>query len=159
SNSEPLMNHRNRSATMPPAAMIRQSMMKTLFAAMLAMAMLAAATQRARAQEVAATDPTLRLMAGAQKEIRPAQPIERVAVGNPAGAGALLLKQRNGAPSVLVVAKQPGVTDLMIWPKGQAPQTYTVQVDAITPDPGGANIRYSAAGATITGQSPDAYAA
>ncbi len=75
-------------------------------------------------------------MAGAQKEIRPAQPIERVAVGNPAVADALLLKQRSGPPSVLVVARQPGVTDLMIWPRGAAPVTYTVQVDAIAPDPG-----------------------
>ncbi len=47
----------------------------------------------------------------------------------------------------------------MIWPRGAAPVTYTVQVDAIAPDPDGAKIRYSAAGATISGQSPDAYAA
>ncbi len=105
------MHHRNRSATLPTAAMIRQSMTKTLFAAMLGMAMLATATRLAQAQEGVPAEPTLRLMAGAQKEIRPAQPIERVAVGNPAVADALLLKQRSGPPSVLVVARQPGVTD------------------------------------------------
>lgn len=102
---------------------------------------------------------TMRLMAGAQREIRFAQPLERVAVGNPAVADALLLKQRAGQPSVLVVAKKPGVTDLMIWTRGAAPVSYTVQVDAVVPDAGGAAIAMSSAGATISGQSRDAYAA
>ncbi|TPQ37784.1 hypothetical protein C2U69_15520 [Cupriavidus pinatubonensis] len=153
------MIRRSVGAILLPDSMIRDAMMKTLLAAMLATAMLVTAIPRATAQEAAPAPSTLRLMAGAQKEIRPAQPIERVAVGNPAVADALLIKQRSGPPGVLVVAKQPGVTDLMIWPRGAAQQTYTVQVDAITPDTGGANIAYSAVGATITGQSRDAYAA
>lgn len=142
---------------MPQAAPLRPSMMKILFASLLAVAMLATTT--APAQQAEGARPMLRLMAGAQKEIRPALPVERIAVGNPAVADALLLKQRSGPPSVLVVARQPGVTEVMIWSKGAAPVTYNVQVDAIASDPDGASISYSAAGATIAGQSPDAYAA
>ncbi|KWR88561.1 hypothetical protein RM96_19180 [Cupriavidus sp. IDO] len=145
--------------TKSQVATLRVAMMKAVFGTMLAMAAIAAVAPRAHAQDAAGPARTMRLMAGAQKEIRLARQIERVAVGNPAVADALLLKQRSGSPSVLVVAKQPGVTDLMIWTRGAAPLSYTVQVDAIAPDPGGASVSYSAAGATITGQSPDAYAA
>ena len=102
---------------------------------------------------------TLRLMAGAQQEIRPGQALERVAVGNPAVADALLLKQRNGSPTVLVVAKKPGVTDLMVWSRNAAPVTYAVQVDAVAPDADGAQMELSAVGATIRGTSPNAAAA
>ena len=83
---------------------------------------------------------TLRLMAGAEQEIRPGQPLERVAVGNPAVADALLLKARSGPPTVLVVARKPGVTDVMLWTRNAAPVTYTVQVDAVSPDAGGASV-------------------
>ncbi len=102
---------------------------------------------------------TLRMLAGAQQEIRPGQSLERVAVGNPAVADALLLKHRGGSPTVLVVAKKPGVTDLMIWSRNVAPVSYTVQVDAVAQDAGGATLDLSAAGATISGQSRDAAAA
>ncbi len=51
------MHHRNRSATLPTAAMIRQSMTKTLFAAMLGMAMLATATQLAQARKACQRNP------------------------------------------------------------------------------------------------------
>lgn len=140
------------------AVALRRRLMQLTLAAMLATTAWCALTPRAQAQD-AATARQLRLMAGAQKELRSAQPVERVAVGNPAVADALILRTR-GAPSVLLVAKQPGVTDVMVWTRGGAePQTYSVQVDAIAPDANGAQLGYSAAGATITGQSPDAYAA
>ncbi|NOV27717.1 type II and III secretion system protein family protein [Cupriavidus necator] len=140
------------------AVTLRRRLLQLTLAAMIATTAWCALAPRAQAQD-AATARQLRLMAGAQKELRSAQPVERVAVGNPAVADALVLRTR-GAPSVLLVAKQPGVTDVMVWTRGGAePQTYSVQVDAIAPDADGAKLGYSAAGATITGQSPDAYAA
>ncbi|WP_186426718.1 type II and III secretion system protein family protein [Cupriavidus metallidurans] len=102
---------------------------------------------------------TLRLLAGAQQEIRPGQALERVAVGNPEVADALLLKHRGGPATVLVVARKPGVTDLKIWSRDVAPVSYTVRVDAVRPDPGGASVDLSSAGASISGESPDAPAA
>ncbi|CAG2154315.1 type II and III secretion system protein family protein [Cupriavidus plantarum] len=115
-------------------------------------------TPAAHAQDAAAGARSMRMLAGAQQEIRPGPALERVAVSNPAVADALLLKHRSGPPSVLVVAKSPGVTDLMIW-SGGAPVSYSVQVDAVSPDRGGADVSISTAGATISGQSPDAAAA
>lgn len=112
----------------------------------------------ARAQEAATGTRSMRMLAGAQQEIRPGPALERVAVSNPAVADALLLKHRSGPPSVLVVAKSPGITDLMIW-AGGTPISYSVQVDAVAPDRGGADVSISTAGATISGQSPDAAAA
>ncbi|SOZ39608.1 type II and III secretion system protein family protein [Cupriavidus neocaledonicus] len=138
----------------------RRRLMQLALAAIVATTAWCALAPRAQAQaQDIATARQLRLMAGAQKELRSAQPVERVAVGNPAVADALILRTR-GAPSVLLVAKQPGVTDVMVWTRGSAePQSYSVQVDAIAPDANGAQLGYSAAGATITGQSPDAYGA
>ncbi|RDK07428.1 type II and III secretion system protein family protein [Cupriavidus lacunae] len=136
---------------------LRRRLMQLALAAMLATTAWCALVPRAQAQD-AVPARQLRLMAGAQKEIRSAQPVERVAVGNPAVADALVLRTR-GAPSVLLVARQPGVTDVMVWTRGAEPLTYNVQVDAIAPDADGAKLNYSAAGATITGQSPDAYGA
>ncbi|MEM5430949.1 type II and III secretion system protein family protein [Cupriavidus oxalaticus] len=151
--------------TQSPAAAVRRRLMQAVLAAMLASTAWCALAPRALAQEAApgaAQDPAparqLRLMAGAQKEIRTAQPVERVAVGNPAVADALVLRTR-GTPSVLLVARQPGVTDVMMWTRNAEPVTYSVQVDAIAPDADGARVGYSAAGAAISGQSPDAYAA
>lgn len=115
-------------------------------------------TAPAHAQEATAGARSMRMLAGAQQEIRPGPALERVAVSNPAVADALLLKHRSGPPSVLVVAKSPGITDLMIW-SGGAPISYSVQVDAVAPDRGGADLSISTAGATISGQSPDAAAA
>ncbi|MCO4891406.1 type II and III secretion system protein family protein [Cupriavidus sp. WGtm5] len=144
----------------PPAhaVTLRRRLMQLTLAAIIATTAWCALAPRAQAQDAATARP-LRLMAGAQKELRSAQPVERVAVGNPAVADALILRTR-GAPSVLLVAKQPGVTEVMVWTRGSAePQSYSVQVDAIAPDANGAQLGYSAAGATITGQSPDAYGA
>lgn len=111
------------------------------------------------AQESVSPVRAMHMLAGAQQEIRPGQALERVAVGNPAVADALLLKHRNGPATVLVVAKKPGVTDLKIWSRNVAPVSYTVQVDAVAPDANGATVDLSAAGATISGQSADATAA
>lgn len=143
-------------------ARMRQWNRQLATVALMAMAAAWLATTRpVAAQETAApaSARTLRLLAGAQQEIRPGQALERVAVGNPAVADALLLKQRSGPPTVLVVAKKPGVTDLMIWSRNVAPVTYAVQVDAVAPEADGAKVELSAAGATIRGESADAGAA
>ncbi|CAG9185226.1 Type 3 secretion system secretin [Cupriavidus pampae] len=124
----------------------------------LPLALTLAPVSPAHAQEAATGARTMRMLAGAQQEIRPGPALERVAVSNPGVADALLLKHRSGAPSVLIVAKAPGVTDLMIW-SGGTPISYTVQVDAVAPDRDGADVSISTAGAAISGQSPDAAAA
>lgn len=111
------------------------------------------------AQDAADNARTVRMLAGAQQEIRPGQALERVSVSNPAVADALLLKHRSGPPSVLIVAKTPGATDLMIWNGNAAPVSYAVQVDAVAPDRDTANVNVSTAGAAISGQSADAAAA
>lgn len=140
-----------------PEAPIYRRMIAAMALALAAGAALLPA--RAPAQESPSAPRTLRLLAGAQQEIRPGQPLERVAVGNPAVADALLLKHRDGPPSVLVVAKKPGATDLKLWTRNAAPISYTVRVDAVAADTDGAQVDLSAAGATISGQSPDAAAA
>ncbi|TWG81804.1 pilus assembly protein CpaC [Cupriavidus gilardii J11] len=110
-----------------------------------------------------ATAGRIRLTVGTQQELRLPGPMIRVAVGNPAVADALLLKSPNAspaAPAVLVVAKKPGATDLMIWPAdGGAVRHYGVQVDATAGDDVGARIRIDGKAATIDGESLDAAAA
>ncbi len=100
----------------------------------------------------------LRLIAGSQQELRLAGPLERVAIGDPSVADALLLKGRSGPNSVLVVARKPGATQLMVWARGEAPRTYRVQVDATQADANGPEVSVSGAGATITGEARDAQA-
>lgn len=139
----------------PPA--LPRALMQLARIVLLAIAIWAALLPDAGAQESVGTR-QLRLIAGAQKEIRTAQPVERVAVGNPSVADALVLRTRGG-PSVLLVAKQPGVTDVMVWPRGAEPVSYSVQVDALASEGDGAKVNYSGVGASITGRSPDAYAA
>lgn len=123
-------------------------------AAACAWPVLAATVQEARLPARA-----IKLLAGAQQEVRLGQPLERVAVGNPAVADALLLKNGTGPASVLVVARSPGVTDLMIWPRGGAPVRYAVEVAAVAPDADAPSVTSSAAGVSIDGQSPDALVA
>jgi len=101
----------------------------------------------------------LRLVVGSQRQLQLAQPLERVAIGNPAVADALLLKNRGGANGVLVVAKKPGATDLMVWTRGEPARTIHVQVDATEAEADGAGVAVSGAGADISGQSRDAQSA
>jgi len=149
-------------------ARMRKKTNALAWAALMALAAASALTMRPADAQLATDAPpvtsttsirTLRLMAGAQQEIRPGQALERVAVGNPAVADALLLKNKGGVPTVLVVAKKPGTTDLMLWTRNGPPVSYTVQVDAVAQDAGGAKIETSAAGATISGESPNSAAA
>ncbi|RZT29352.1 pilus assembly protein CpaC [Cupriavidus agavae] len=144
-------------------ARTRPTMTKWMLAALLALAAASALTMRPTAAQTAPAEAqparTVRLLAGAQQEIRPGQALERVAVGNPAVADALLLKNKGGVPSVLVVAKKPGVTDLLLWSRNAAPVRYAVQVDAVAREADGAQLDLSASGAAISGQSPNAPAA
>lgn len=97
----------------------------------------------------------LRLTVGAQRELRVGKALERVAVGNPAVADALLLKSRGSATGVLVVARKPGATDLLLWPAGAGEATrYVVQVDA-GPD-GGGRVTLQGQAARIDGEAPSA---
>lgn len=100
----------------------------------------------------------LKLVVGSQRELRLNKPLERVAIGNPAVADALLLKSGSGANGVLVVAKKPGATELMVWARGEAAQTYRVQVDAMRGEPGGPDVAVSGGGALISGEARDAQA-
>ncbi len=99
------------------------------------------------------------LAVGAQREIRIGRQLERIAIGNPDVADALLLKSRGASTAVLLVARKPGNTDLMVWPSGEAPIRYAVQVDAMASDGQGAQIDVAGQGAIIRGQSADAAAA
>ena len=100
----------------------------------------------------------LKLVVGSQRELRLNKPLERVAIGNPAVADALLLKSGSGANGVLVVAKKPGATELMVWPRGEAAQTYRVQVDATRGESGDPAVAVSGGGALISGEARDAQA-
>jgi pilus assembly protein CpaC len=72
---------------------------------------------------------TIALAVGEQRRIGAAQPLARVAVGDPAVADVLVIKEgsRNGA--VLIGGKSAGTTSLTLWIKGRTePLAYTVDV-------------------------------
>lgn len=97
------------------------------------------------------------LLIGAQKTIALSKPLERVAVGNPEIADALLLKSRNAANSVLLVGKKAGSTSVIVWERGGSATHYVVQVDAAAPVAGGPRVAVSGDTAVITGQARDVY--
>lgn len=68
--------------------------------------------------------------AGVHKLLREAQPIGRVAVGDPAIAEVTVINRRE----VLITGKKNGVTSLMVWPKsgtGDAPIEYRLRVGPV----------------------------
>jgi pilus assembly protein CpaC len=74
---------------------------------------------------------TIALAVGDQRRIGAAQPIVRVAVGEPAVADVLVIKEGAQGGTVLIVGKSVGTTSLMLWIKGRAePLAYTVDVRA-----------------------------
>nr|WP_311526809.1 type II and III secretion system protein family protein [uncultured Ralstonia sp.] len=101
---------------------------------------------------------TLHLLAGSQREIRLGKPLERIAIGNPEIADALLLKGRGAATSVLIIAKKPGAANVMVWTQGGVATTYNVQVDAAAPVPGDPNVVAQGDTAVVSGQPKDVYA-
>ena len=90
--------------------------------------------------ETAPAGQTLHLLSGSQREIRLGKPLERIAIGNPEIADALLLKGRGAASSLLIIAKKPGAASVMVWTQGGSAITYNVQVDAGEPVPGDPNV-------------------
>jgi len=70
------------------------------------------------------------LEAGVHKLLRQAQPVARVAVGDPAVAEVTVVNRRE----VLITGKKNGVTSLLIWPKsgtGDAPTEYRLRVGPV----------------------------
>ncbi len=101
---------------------------------------------------------TLHLLTGSQREVRLGKPLERIAIGNPEIADALLLKGRGAANSLLIIAKKPGAASVMVWTQGGAATTYNVQVDAAVSEPGDPNVTTQGDTAVVSGQAKDVYA-
>ncbi|CAJ0701031.1 type II and III secretion system protein family protein [Ralstonia mannitolilytica] len=107
--------------------------------------------------ETAPAGQTLHLLAGSQREIRLGKPLERIAIGNPDIADALLLKGRGAANSLLIVAKKPGAASVMVWAQGGTAITYNVQVDAAEPVAGDPSVSVQGNTAVVSGQPKDVY--
>ena len=73
------------------------------------------------------------LLTGAQQTLNLGRPLERVAIGNPEVADALLLKNGGVTNSLLLVGKKTGDTSVIVWPRGGAPLQYQVRVDGAAP--------------------------
>lgn len=101
--------------------------------------------------------PVVHLLSGSQREIRLGKPLERIAIGNPEVADALLLKGRGAAGSLLIVAKKPGAASIMVWTQGGTAITYNVQVDAEARGAGSPDLAVQGGTAVLTGQVRDVY--
>jgi pilus assembly protein CpaC len=121
---------------------------------------LAAACWQAAAADV---DKPIALAVGAQKEIVVEKGLERLAIGDPGVADALILRagpDGSGA-RVLVVGKAPGRTALMVWPKGgKVAVSYAIQVSGagaslLMEESGQARIETRGKTVVLDGQIPD----
>lgn len=108
--------------------------------------------------ETAPAGQTLHLLTGSQREIRLGKALERIAIGNPDIADALLLKGRGAANSLLIIAKKPGAASVMVWTQGGTAITYNVHVDAAAPMPGDPDVNVQGSTAVVSGQAKDVYA-
>ncbi|AYQ38250.1 MULTISPECIES: type II and III secretion system protein family protein [Burkholderia] len=71
---------------------------------------------------------TIELAVGAQRQISAGRTLQRVAVGDPAVADVLIMKGSR-AGSVLLTAKAPGATNVMLWERGRdEPTVWNVEV-------------------------------
>ncbi|MCW3479237.1 type II and III secretion system protein family protein [Neisseriaceae bacterium JH1-16] len=102
------------------------------------------------------TETDINIAAGMQRQIAVARGLQRVAIGDPTVADVLITKKSG----LLLVAKAPGQTNLMVWEHGQSdPRIYSITVT----DPvvgllqdGSSMNTISRGGATvITGNAPD----
>lgn len=116
----------------------------------------AALAPAAHAQGMPA-DQALHLLSGSQREIRLGKPLERIAIGNPEVADALLLKGHGAAGSLLIIAKKPGAANIMVWTQGGTALTYNVQVDAEPRGAGSPDLAVQGSTAVLTGQVKDVY--
>ncbi|WP_110421599.1 type II and III secretion system protein family protein [Burkholderia vietnamiensis] len=77
---------------------------------------------------MASASGTIELAVGAQRQIADGRTLQRVAVGDPAIAGVLIMKGSR-AGSVLLTAKAPGTTNVMVWERGHdEPTVWNVDV-------------------------------
>ncbi|RXV73670.1 type II and III secretion system protein family protein [Burkholderia stabilis] len=91
--------------------------------------------------DAADTSGTISLAVGAQRQIATGHALQRVAVGDPSVADVLVVK--GGRGGVLLVAKNAGATNVMIWERGRdEPTVYNV------------NVTSGAARALLDGASP-----
>ncbi len=77
---------------------------------------------------LASASSTIELAVGAQRQISAGRALQRVAVGDPTVADVMIMKgSRSGA--VLVTAKAPGATNVMLWERGHDdPTIWNVEV-------------------------------
>lgn len=77
---------------------------------------------------MASASGTIELAVGAQRQIAAGRALQRVAVGDPAIADVLIMKGSR-AGSVLLTAKAPGTTNVMVWERGHdEPTVWNVEV-------------------------------
>jgi len=88
-----------------------------------------AASDRARAPE--STAPSIvTISVGEQRQVEPGQHLTRVAVGDPAVADVLVIRDGDGRGGVLAIGKAPGRTNLLLWEQGRAaPRTLSLVVE------------------------------
>jgi pilus assembly protein CpaC len=77
---------------------------------------------------LASASGTIELAVGAQRQISAGRALQRVAVGDPTVADVMVMKgSRSG--SVLLIAKAPGATNVMLWERGHdEPTVWNVEV-------------------------------
>lgn len=87
----------------------------------------------------AAAEETLRLVVGTQRLLDGGDALERVAVGDPAVADVKVASERE----LLVTAKAPGSTSLLIWREGAAPERRVLLVESpeLEPTPGEGQVQ------------------
>ncbi|MEH3085897.1 MAG: type II and III secretion system protein family protein [Xylophilus ampelinus] len=108
----------------------------------------------------------LALAVGAQQELLVAEGLERLAIGDPALADAMVLRGAPGTPGarVIVTGKAPGRTTLLLWPRGaQAAVRRAVQVSALPAGPldgaaPQARVEVAGRALALAGSLPDARA-
>jgi pilus assembly protein CpaC len=86
-------------------------------------------TQSSAAAESPTSDgTTLDLVVGVQHPLQIDKPLTRVAIADPAVADVMVTRGTQGG-NLLLIAKHPGVTSLLVWTREQAaPRRYTVKV-------------------------------
>lgn len=88
-----------------------------------------AGSDRARGSEPAAPS-IVTLSVGEQRQIEPGKHLTRVAVGDPAVADVLVIRDGDGRGGVLAIGKAPGRTNLLLWEQGRsAPRTVALDVE------------------------------
>lgn len=109
--------------------------------------------------ERAGSTAAVALAVGEQRQITVGGLLARVAIGDPSVADVLVMKGDGNRPGVLLVAKAPGATNLMVWVKGHtAPLVYPIEVSpgaaAALLDDATPRVRAFGGDAVISGSTP-----